>query len=230
MIDLVGLDGDDTLWHSEEYFARTGDALADLLGHYAEDERLRALMLERERANLALFGYGVKGFTLSMIETAIEISEGRVSTAEIQAIIDAGKDLLGHPVDLLDGVAETVATLAATHRVVIITKGDLFHQETKVATSGLADVVHGVEIVTEKDPATYRRVLERQATSPERFVMVGNSMRSDVLPVLELGGHAVHIPYHVTWELEVAERPDARHDRFHELERLADLPDLVSGL
>lgn len=230
MIDLVGLDGDDTLWHSEEYFARTGDALAELLGHYAEDERLRDLMLERERANLALFGYGVKGFTLSMIETAIEISDGRVTTTEIQAIIDAGKDLLGHPVDLLHGVAETVAALAGSHRVVIITKGDLFHQETKVATSGLADVVHGVEIVTEKDPATYQRILDRHGVLAERFVMAGNSMRSDILPVLEIGGHAVHIPYHVTWELEVADGPDGGHDRLHELTRFADLPALVDRL
>lgn len=230
MIDLVGLDGDDTLWHSEEYFARTGDALAELLGHYAEDERLRELMLERERANLALFGYGVKGFTLSMIETAIEISDGRVATTEIQAIIDAGKDLLGHPVDLLDGVAETVTALADSHRVVIITKGDLFHQETKVATSGLADLVHGVEIVTEKDPATYRRILDRHRVPAERFVMAGNSMRSDILPVLELGGHAVHVPYHVTWELEVADGPEGHHDRFHEIARLADLPPLLTRL
>ncbi|MGY6502223.1 MAG: HAD family hydrolase [Acidimicrobiales bacterium] len=230
MITLVGLDGDDTLWHSESFFAETEDSLAALLAPYADGPDLRQRMLDTERTNLRLFGYGVKGFTLSMIETAIEVSDGRVTAGEIQQIIDHGKTLLDHPIDLLDGVAETVAALADEVRVVIVTKGDLFHQENKVAASGLADAVHGVEIVAEKDEATYRRVLDRYDATPDDFLMVGNSVRSDILPVLGLGGFAAHVPYHVTWELEVVDPPEVGQDRFWALPSIDAVPDLVRTL
>ncbi|MBK5221831.1 MAG: HAD family hydrolase [Acidimicrobiia bacterium] len=230
MIDMVGLDGDDTLWHSESHFVVTEDALADLLSPYAEPTDLRLRMLATERRNLALFGYGVKGFTLSMIETAIEVSNGQVSVAEIQAIIDAGKGLLAHPVELLDGVTEAIDALSGRVRLVVITKGDLFHQESKAAASGLVDRVEGIEIVAEKDIATYRRILARHAVAPDRFLMVGNSVRSDILPVLELGSHAAHVPYHVTWEVEVVEPPDVGHERFRALTSLRDLPALLDEL
>lgn len=230
MISLIGLDGDDTLWHSESYFAMTEDALAERLAPYANGGDLRARMLETERRNLRLFGYGVKGFTLSMIETAIELSKETIPAHEIQAIIDHGKALLDHPIDLLDGVGEVVEVLAASHRVVIITKGDLFHQESKVAASGLADRVAGVEIVAEKDDATYRRVLERYGVAPQEFLMVGNSVKSDILPVLDLGGHAAHVPYHVTWELEVVDPPELEHPRFFALDSIDAVPDLVRSL
>jgi len=198
MIRLVGLDGDDTLWHSESHFAVTEDALAGLLAPYADGDDLRRRMLATERRNLELFGYGVKGFVLSMIETAIEVSEGRVTAAEVQAILDRGKALLAHPVELLDGVAEVVAALVGRRRLVIVTKGDLLHQESKVAASGLADFVDDIEIATEKDETTYRRVLRRHGVGPEEFLMVGNSVRSDILPVLGLGGWAAHVPYAIT--------------------------------
>jgi putative hydrolase of the HAD superfamily len=227
---LIGLDGDDTLWHSESFFAVTEDALAELLAPYAEGTHLRTRMIERERANLSLFGYGVKGFTLSMIETAIEVSDGRVGTTEIQAIIDHGKALLDHPIDLLDGVEDVVAQLAADHRLVIITKGDLFHQESKVAASGLSDIVAGVEIVAEKDEATYQRILDRHGVHPDEFFMVGNSVRSDILPVLAIGGHAAHVPYHLTWDIEVAEPPDLDHERFWALDSIGDLPGLLARI
>ncbi|MDZ7678190.1 MAG: hypothetical protein U5K29_06540 [Acidimicrobiales bacterium] len=227
MVALIGLDGDDTLWHSESFFAMTEDALAELLAPYADGGDLRARMVERERANLRLFGYGVKGFTLSMIETAIEISGGRVAASEIQAIIDHGKALLDHPIELLDGVDQVVGELAPHHRMVIITKGDLFHQESKVAASGLWERVAGVEIVAEKDEATYQRVLDRYGTPADEFLMVGNSVRSDILPVLEIGGSAAHVPYHVTWELEVVDPPEVDHERFWPLDTIRDLPTLL---
>ena len=230
MISLIGLDGDDTLWHSESYFAMTEEALAGLLAPYADGNDLRARMLDTERRNLRLFGYGVKGFTLSMIETAIELSGASIPATEIQAIIDQGKALLDHPIELLDGVDEVIDQLAEHHRLVIITKGDLFHQESKVAASGLADRVAGVEIVAEKDEATYRRILDRYGVAPAEFVMIGNSVRSDVLPVIELGGYAAHVPYHVTWELEVVEPPELHHDRFWALESITSLPTLIDDL
>lgn len=230
VIRTLGLDGDDTLWHSESHFVMTQERLADLLSPYADADDLHRRMIETERRNLALFGYGVKGFTLSMIETAIEVSEGSIPVREIQQIVQAGKDLLSHPVELLDGVDEAIDALAGRVRLVIVTKGDLFHQESKVAASGLSERVDGIEIVAEKDEATYRRVLARHDTSPDEFLMVGNSVRSDILPVLGLGGHAAHVPYHVTWEIELAEAPSVDDGRFWNLASLRDLPALLDQL
>jgi len=205
-VEVVGLDGDDTLWRNEEYFAASQQAFRDLLAPYVNgdvdvDERLEA----KERANLELFGYGVKGFTLSLIETAVEVTAGRVSGAVVQALLDLGKGMLQQPVELIDGVAETIPVLAEQHRLIVITKGDLWNQEQKLARSGLAELMAGVEIVAEKDLATYRRILRRYDVDPATFVMVGNSVRSDILPVIEAGGRAVHIPHELTWALEVAE-------------------------
>jgi putative hydrolase of the HAD superfamily len=205
-IEVIGLDGDDTLWRNEDYFAMSEEMFRALVAPYANggvdlDERLAST----ERANLELFGYGIKGFTLSMIETAIEVTDGRIPTVGIQALLERGKEMLHHPVELLDGVAEAVQALAADHRLVLITKGDLIHQEQKVARSGLADLFAHVEIVAEKDEATYDRILRRHGITPETFVMAGNSVRSDVLPVLAIGARAVHIPYELTWGHERAE-------------------------
>jgi putative hydrolase of the HAD superfamily len=205
-VEVVGLDGDDTLWRNEEYFAASQQAFRDLLAPYVNgdidvEERLEA----KERANLELFGYGVKGFTLSLIETAIEVTSGRVSGKVVQALLDIGKNMLQQPVQLIEGVADTIPLLAERYRLVVITKGDLWNQEQKLARSDLADLMWGVEIVAEKDLATYRRILHRYDVDPANFVMVGNSVRSDILPVLEAGGRAVHIPHEHTWALEVAE-------------------------
>jgi putative hydrolase of the HAD superfamily len=220
-IEVIGLDGDDTLWHSEGEFALTEAMFRTLLAPYVDDGTdLDARLLGREGANLALFGFGVKGFVLSMIETAIEVTDGRVATAVIQTIIDRGKEMLDHPVELLDGVAETVAALAGSYRLVLVTKGDLIHQEQKVARSGLGDHFDAIEIVSEKDESTYRRLLGRLGVTPEQFVMVGNSVRSDVLPVLALGARAVHVPYHLLWQHE-----EASHDgSVPTLDSLRELP------
>ena len=205
-VEVVGLDGDDTLWCNEQYFVDTQAAFRDVLAPYVNgDVDLGARLDAKERANLELFGYGVKGFTLSLVETAIEVSDGRISAPEIQRILDRGKEMLKQPVELLPGVAETVPELAERYRLIVITKGDLWNQEQKLARSGLAESLWQVEIVAEKDEATYGRILKGRGVDPATFVMVGNSVRSDVLPVLAIGGRAVHIPQELVWAHEVAE-------------------------
>jgi putative hydrolase of the HAD superfamily len=223
MYDVIALDADDTLWHNEPLFQATQARFRELLARYHSpgwvDERLYAA----ESRNLRRFGYGIKGFVLSMVETAIELTEGRVSGEEVGRILAWGHGMLEAPVELLDGVADTVESLAARHRLVLLTKGDLFDQEAKLARSGLGDHFSAVEIVSEKDARTYAAVMRRQGVAPGRFLMVGNSLRSDVLPVLEAGGSAVHIPYAVTWahetvpETALAGKAFARLERFDEL-------------
>ncbi|KRG68586.1 HAD family hydrolase [Pseudoxanthomonas dokdonensis] len=203
-IKWVGFDGDDTLWKSEDYYRDAEQAFQDILGAYVDlaDERNTRHLLSVEKRNLAVFGYGAKGMTLSMIEAAIELTGQRISAADIHRIVEIGRATLQHPVELIAGIREAVEAVARDHEVVLITKGDLFHQEAKIALSGLADLFHRIEVVSEKDTATYTRVLQELQVEPAEFVMVGNSMRSDIEPVLALGGWGVHIPYHVTWALE----------------------------
>ena len=231
VIEVIALDGDDTLWHSEHLFVDTQDRFRDLVRPHVDldDATLDERLLDCERRNLPLFGYGVKAFTLSLIETAIEVTEGRIPGGDLRAVLDLGKVLLDHPVELLDGVREAVDVLTDRHRVMVLTKGDLLHQETKVARSGLAELFWRVEIVSEKDAATYQRILDRHEVDPATFVMVGNSVRSDVLPVLAIGARAVHVPYSVTWALEHAEPDPDRHD-FPVLASLAELPRCIDAL
>ena len=221
---VIGFDGDDTLWHNEQLFADTQHMLRELLSHYADMETIDTTLLEIERRNLAIFGYGVKGFVLSMIETAIEISDSHVSARDIHQIVMMGKTLLEHPIELLDGAGEVVRELSRRHRLILVTKGDLVHQESKVAASGLGDHFWQIEIVSEKDPPTYRKLLARHAIEPNDFVMIGNSVVSDVLPVLAIGARAVHVPYHITWALEVAA---ADNDDFPTVTSLRDIMRLV---
>ena len=231
MIEVIALDGDDTLWHSEHLFVDTQDHFRQLVRPHVDvaDDELDTRLLEVERRNLPLFGYGVKAFTLSLVETAIEVTDGRIPGRDLQAVLDLGKVLMDHPVDLLDGVLEAVDTLTDTHRVMVITKGDLLHQETKIARSGLAELFWRVEIVSEKDEATYQRILDRHGIDPATFVMAGNSVRSDVLPVLAVGGRAIHVPYSVTWALEQAD-PDPDLYDFPVLGSLAELPACIASL
>lgn len=229
-VEVIALDGDDTLWHSEQLFVDTQAGFRALVAPHVDldDDALDARLLDTERRNLPVFGYGVKAFTLSLVETAIEVTDGRIPGADLQAILDLGKVLMDHPVDLLDGVAEAVDALTDRYRVMVITKGDLLHQESKVVRSGLDELFWRVEIVSEKDIATYRRVLERHDIDPASFVMVGNSVRSDVLPVLDLGARAVHIPYATTWALEHADHDPERHD-FPVLDSIAELPAVIAS-
>ena len=226
-ITTVGLDADDTLWHNETIFRLTQARFLDLLSTHAETATTEARLAEVERRNLRLYGYGIKGFTLSMIETAMELCEGDAPASVVREILAAGREMIAHPVETLPGVDETVTQLAETYRLVLITKGDLLDQERKLAASGLGDLFAAVEIVSEKDRGTYDRVFARHGTGAEEAVMVGNSMKSDVLPALEAGAFAVHIPYHVTWAHELADAPEG-HARYGALEAIADLPDWIA--
>ena len=222
-ITTVGLDADDTLWHNETIFRLTQDRCVEWLAPHADEAALRERLAAVERRNLRLYGYGVKGFTLSMIETAMELSNGADITALVREILAAGREMLVHPVEPLPGVDEALAALSERYRLVLITKGDLLHQENKLAASGLGDLFAAVEIVSEKDASTYARVFARHGTGAGDAAMAGNSMRSDVLPALESGAWAAHIPYALTWEHEHAAAP-LGHPRFAELASIADLP------
>jgi len=229
MITTIGLDADDTLWHNETIFAETHAKLRALLTRYHDPETVDRRLFATEMRNLELYGYGVKSFTLSAIETAVELSGRQIGADEIHAIIRLAQDMLAHPVNVLDGVAETVTALASSHRLVLITKGDLRDQERKVAQSGLAPYFSAVEIVSEKNPSSYERVLRRHGIATADFLMVGNSIKSDVLPVLDLGAAAAHVPYHLTWEHERVDGPP-EHPRFFPLASIRDLPALLTRL
>jgi len=225
-IELVGFDGDDTLWHSEGYYQHAGAEFERIVGAYVDlsDAQARSRMLAAERSNLALFGYGAKSMTLTMVETAIELTDGAIAARDIRRIVSLGKAVLDHPVELLPGVREAVEEVAARHRVVLVTKGDLHHQERKVARSGLGDLFHRIEIVSEKNERSYRKLLDEFAIEPESFVMVGNSMRSDIEPVVGLGGWGVHVPYRVTWEHELEHGIEAGHPRVIAVADASEIP------
>lgn len=227
---VVGFDADDTLWHNESIFENVHERYRALLAHYHEAATVDRTLFATEMRNLELYGYGVKGFTLSAIETAIALTAGKIRAEEIQQLIELGREMLAHPVDLLEGVAEVLAEISQQHRVVLITKGDLRDQERKLKKSGLLAHFHGVEIVAEKDEGSYANILRRHAIEPTRFLMVGNSLKSDILPVLALGGRGAHIPYHLTW---AAERVEANPDvpgRFFQLPSIRELGALIARL
>jgi putative hydrolase of the HAD superfamily len=226
-INTVALDADDTLWHNESIFHLTQDNYVDLLKAYGEPDHMKARLLEVEIKNLKLYGYGVKSFTLSMIETAIELTRGAVPAKTIMEILNLGRAMLEHPVEPLPGVSETLEALKDGYKLVMVTKGDLMNQEQKLARSGLGDYFQAIEIVSEKDANTYRRIVARQGIRPEATVMIGNSMKSDVLPALEAGLWGIHIPYHITWAHEHAE-PPSDSPRFAKLETIRALPGWLS--
>jgi putative hydrolase of the HAD superfamily len=203
-IRWVGFDGDDTLWKSEDYYRAAESAFEEILGQYIDLTDARSLhhLLEVERRNLRIFGYGVKGMTLSMIESAVQLTDERISARDIHRVIEIGRSTLQHPVELIEGIREAVETIASRHEIVLITKGDLFHQEYKIEESGLADLFHRIEVVSEKDAKTYARVFRELDVAPAEFAMIGNSLRSDIEPVLALGGWGIHMPYHITWAHE----------------------------
>jgi putative hydrolase of the HAD superfamily len=220
--DVVAFDADDTLWQSEDSFHRAEQRFTELVGPYCPvgvdvDDALRAV----ERADLSISGYGVKAFTISMVRAAITASNRHVPVDVIEEIVEMGQHMLTEPVHVLPHVPEVLTAVSGSIRTVMITKGDLVHQTRKVTTSGLEHHFSDIEILLEKDPPTYAKILDRLGVAPERFLMVGNSVRSDILPVLALGAHAVHVPYHLTWALE---RVDEHDEEFAELASIADLP------
>jgi putative hydrolase of the HAD superfamily len=229
-IDVVAFDADDTLWHNERVFVGAKQWFTELLSTYHPPEWIDERLYATEMRNLHHYGYGIKSFTLSMIETAIELTEGRITGAEVHHIIDLAKEMLQTPIELLAHVEETVALLARSFRLVIVTKGDLFDQESKIARSGLGDYFHHVEIVSTKDPATYAALTVKLKVVPRRFVMVGDSLRSDVLPVVEVGGHAIHVPYETAWEHERVPGDVTARYRFLQATTIKDVPLLLRDL
>ena len=226
---VIGFDADDTLWHNETIFENVHARYRELLAHYHDAATVDRTLFATEMRNLELYGYGVKGFTLSSIETAIQLSDGKIRAEEISQLLELGRGMLAHPVELLDGVAETLATLAPVYRLLVITKGDLRDQQRKLDKSGLGGRFRHVEIVSEKDERTYAGIFRRHAIAPENFLMVGNSLKSDILPVLTLGGSAAYIPYHLTWAHEHVEHLPSADGRFFQLKTLRELPAVIAA-
>jgi putative hydrolase of the HAD superfamily len=227
---MIAFDADDTLWHNEALFLDTQEKFKQLLLQYCDAEWIDKKLYETEIRNLEHFGYGVKGFVLSMIETAIELTEGRITGSEIQTFIDFGKEMVAAPVEVLDGVRNTIKTLSEEYPLMVITKGDLFDQEAKVARSRLGHFFKHIEVVSEKIPTSYQAVFKKYGIDPQRFVMVGNSLKSDVLPVLECGAHAVHVAYPTTWAHEQVEETSLENVDFPTLDHIGQLPDLIQTL
>jgi putative hydrolase of the HAD superfamily len=226
-ITVVGLDGDDTLWHNETRFKLTQTELRELLQRHVPEADVDRHLADVEMKNLGIYGYGVKAFTLSMIETAIELTDKRIPASDIEVILGWGKRMLMEPTELLPGVEEALRELSLRYDLLLITKGDLFDQESKLARSGLAGLFLGVEILSEKSVNAYRGVLKRRGIKPEEFVMVGNSLRSDVLPVVELGARAVHIAYEVTWHHEEVPEESLPSEGWYRLPAISELPKLL---
>ena len=230
-IQTVGLDADDTLWHNERHFQMTQARFAELLADHAAPGDLAQRLLAAEARNLGAYGFGVKGFVLSMIETAIEVTEGRVPAAVIAELLAMGRQMLAEPIELLPGVGPTLDRLAGRYRLVLITKGDLLDQERKLAQSGLGDLFDAVEIVSAKTPPVYAALFARHGPGPEAALMAGNSMASDVVAPIRAGAWGVHVPHGLEWALEAAEAPalDARFRRIDRLDALPDLLDWIDG-
>lgn len=228
-IKLIGFDADDTLWHNEGLFRFTEAKFAESLAQYADKATLESELLTVEKRNLALYGYGIKGFTLSMIETAIELTNGKVPISVIKSILDGAHVMINHPVETLDGVGETLAILKDHYPLILITKGDLFDQERKLAQSGLGDYFDAVEVVSNKDCSTYSTLFQRHGALLEESLMVGNSLKSDIIPALEAGAFGVYVPYDITWALEMADEP-LNQARYHKIDRLAELLPLLNRL
>lgn len=228
-LTAIGFDADDTLWHHERFYHLTQQRYADLLRDYADPHHLAEHLLAAERRNVLHYGYGVKGFTLSMIETAVEITGGKVPGAVIGQIIEAGRDMLRHPIEPMPHAAETLATLSGEHRLILITKGDLFDQERKLAASGLGDHFAAVEIVSDKTPEIYARIFTRHADGPAHAMMIGNSLASDVVPALKAGAWGIHVPSDYNWALDAHDAP-IPDPRFRLIKDLSAVPPIVAEI
>ena len=228
-IKTIAFDADDTLWINEPIYVNTQQKCKSIIQSFVDPEVLDEKLYQTEMKNLRLFGYGIKGFILSMVETAIELSKGKISGEEIQHIIDLGKDMIEHPVQVLPNVRESLEQLQEGFELMIITKGDLFDQESKIARSGLADYFCNVEIVSEKNEVTYKSVLSKYRININEFIMIGNSLKSDVLPIFNIGGKAIHIPFHTTWQHETVEAHHFSGISYHELPDISLVPDFLKS-
>ncbi|TMU56054.1 HAD family hydrolase [Flagellimonas algicola] len=202
-IKVIGFDADDTLWVNETYFRETEERFAELLEGYETKNKIDQELFKVEMQNLELYGYGVKGFVLSMIETALDLSNNRISQQTLTEILDLGKKMISHPVELLDGVQEVLSKLENKYRLIVLTKGDLLDQERKLEKSGISKYFHHVEVLSDKKENNYRNLLEHLEIDVTEFLMIGNSLKSDVLPILNIGAKAIHVPFHTTWAHEM---------------------------
>jgi len=228
-LTTLGFDADDTLWENERFFKLTQERFTELLADFADPDHLSERLLAAERRNLGIYGFGIKGFTLSMVETAIEVTEERVPAHVIEKILAAGREMHAHPVETLPHVRETLERLAPSYRMILITKGDLFDQERKLAASGLGELFDGIEIVSDKTVETYQRVFAEHGDGPAQAMMIGNSLKSDVVPAIEAGSWGVHVPHELAWDLEHAEEP-VEAPRFRKLKHLGEVPELISEI
>jgi putative hydrolase of the HAD superfamily len=228
-LTTIGFDADDTLWQNEQFYRLTEVQFTDLLADHAASDVISARLLEAEKRNLRHYGFGIKGFTLSMIETAIEITEGSVPSNVIAQILDIGRDLLAHPVETLPHARQTLEALSGKYLLVLITKGDLFDQERKLAQSGLGDLFDAVEIVSDKNASTYRRIFSKVGDGPERAMMIGNSLKSDIVPALAAGSYGVFVPHVLTWSFEHVEEP-TEAPRFRKIDHLGELHGVIEAL
>lgn len=226
-IQVIAFDADDTLWVNEPFFQETERKLCALLEDYLPHHTVSQELFKTQIQNLPLYGYGVKSFILSMIETSLEVSEKTISLEVIEKIIALGKEMLQKPIELLDGVEEVLQTLHSRYRLVVATKGDLLDQERKLMKSGLAHYFHHIEIMSDKRESDYQKLLKHLDIAPEEFLMIGNSLKSDVLPVLAIGGHGFHIPYHTTWAYEHIEHT-IEHPHFQSFSSLREILNLLT--
>ena len=230
MIEMIAFDADDTLWHNETYYHEAKKQFAQLLSNYQDNEHTRRRLDEIEVRNIDIYGYGIKMFTLSMIEAAIDLSDGKIKGPQIREIIDISKEMLTNDVELFEHAEETLAKLSPRFDLMLITKGDHFEQERKIARSGLSGYFRYIEIVTEKSQKSYRALLAKYDIHPNRFLMVGNSLRSDIQPVIAIGGRAVYIPNEHTWFHENLPKEEIDHTAYDELEHIVQLPDHIDRL
>lgn len=223
---IIAFDADDTLWHNEPYFDEAQDKFCELFGGYASKQELLRLILNHQITNLPLYGFGIKAFTLSMIESALELTNHSISGQNIEKVLQIGKELLQKPVELLPDVISVLEELKGTYKLIVATKGDLKDQHRKLHESGIGAYFHHIEVMSDKTEMDYEKMLTRLDCQPADFLMIGNSLKSDVLPVLNIGGHAIHIPYHTTWEYEQIDF-EIEHENFRAFEKITEVLQLL---
>jgi putative hydrolase of the HAD superfamily len=226
-IKVIAFDADDTLWVNEPYFRRTEEKFCNLFSEFLPAHDIERELLKTEIGNLGLYGYGIKGFVLSMIETALKVTDGQINTQAIEKILALGKELLNEPIELLEGVEQVLHTLQGKYRLVVATKGDLLDQERKLKKSNLSQYFHHIEVMSEKDDASYLKLVKHLDIQSNELLMIGNSLKSDIIPVLNIGGHAIHVPYHITWVHEMVEN-QVEHENFKSVSHIQEVLQYIS--
>jgi putative hydrolase of the HAD superfamily len=222
-IKVIGFDADDTLWVNETYFREAEEEVGYLLSHFETPNKIDQELFRMEIKNLPVYGYGVKGFVLSMIEMALELSNNAVSNEVIGKILDIGKGMISRPIELMDGVEDVLKTLSKDYKLIVATKGDLLDQERKLEKSGLIDYFHHVEVLSEKQEENYSKLLKHLEINPAEFLMIGNSLKSDILPLINIGAEAIHVPFHTTWQHEMLTKKETNGARFKTVGSLTEI-------